>query len=106
MDTSERLAITLTPCGLIMGNIRELTGTDGLLDGYELHKPRAISVVPGAPGTACVAVSDVIGKPDVLHLPDTIVWYTPTDSNAINAYIQSTSGITIAKELPRAARAN
>lgn len=104
----ERLAIVLTPAGAIMGGLEEIQGTDGLLDGFELRKPRAMNVVPTGPGQAQVQFLECLGSPDVMHLPADVVWYIPKARNILDTYLQAVSGLHLvsASRLPRNLRGN
>lgn len=93
-NSSPFLAIVLTPQGPVMGSLLETA------DGWELRKPRAIQVQVIGNGAARIAFLELVGAPDVLMLPGEICYYVPTARNILDTYLESTSGIKVARAMP------
>lgn len=94
----ERLAIVLTVVGPIMGGLEEVE------DGYELRKPRVLQVANAPNGQQRVLFLELVGGPELLNLSPDAAWFIPKDRPILDAYLESTSKIAIAHQMPRERR--
>lgn len=96
-DPQAQLAIVITSAGAIMGTLVK----SDLDDGFVLRKPRAMNVASAGNGMAKISFSELIGKPvEVVFAGDVVYWHPP-DQAVVQVYLESISGLKIARELPR-----